>query len=192
MANEKKKVDEAKSEEVENQEVNEACEEEVEETELNVADLVKENEALKVELDKALKDAQSYKESWVRTAADFENFKKRNQDTRSNAYRDGKVDAIVKLLVVGDNLDRALMMELDDKTREGIELTARQFKETLSSMGVTEINPVGKPFDPNTQEAVLQAEKGEGEDSGIVKQVFLKGYKLGDKVIRYAQVVVIG
>ena len=71
-------------------------------------------------------------------------------------------------------------------------MIARQFKETLESEGITEINPIGEVFDPNTQEAVMQMPKEEGEVEGTVKQVFLKGYKQGDKVIRYAQVVVIG
>ena len=138
------------------------------------------------------KKAEEYKQSWYRTAADFENFKKRNAETRINAYKDGKIDMVNKILVVGDNLDRALKMDLDAKTKEGIEMTARQFKETLEAEGITEINPENEPFDPNTQEAVMQMPKEEGEVTGNVKQVFLKGYKMGDKVIRYAKVVVVG
>ena len=83
-------------------------------------------------------------------------------------------------------------MALDEKTMEGLKMIARQFTETLQAEGVTEINPVGEPFDPNFHEAVMQAPKGENEIPNTVKQVFLKGYKLNDKVIRYAQVVVIG
>ncbi len=154
--------------------------------------LIKENEELNANLEKAENEAKNNKESWYRTAADFENFKKRNQDTRINAYRDGKIDIITKLLVIGDSLDRALSMQLDDKTKAGIELTARQFLETLESEGVTPINPVGEVFDPNTSEAIMSAPKEEGETEGTVKQVFLKGYKMGDRVIRYAQVVVVG
>ncbi len=144
-----------------------------------------ENETLKA-------DALKYKDAWYRTAADFENFKKRNSETRSNAYKDGKTDVISKILVIGDSLDRALLMKLDEKTREGIELTARNFEDILKSLDVTAINPVGEDFDPLTQEAIMKVPAEEGETEGKVKQVFLKGYKLGDKVIRYAQVVVIG
>ncbi|MBO5889374.1 MAG: nucleotide exchange factor GrpE [Clostridia bacterium] len=154
--------------------------------------LIKENEDLNESLEKAETEAKNNKESWYRTAADFENFKKRNQDTRINAYRDGKIDIITKLLVIGDSLDRALSMQLDEKTKEGIELTARQFLETLESEGVTPINPVGEVFDPNTSEAIMSLPKEEGEEEGTVKQVFLKGYKMGDRIIRYAQVVVVG
>ena len=154
--------------------------------------LIKENEEVNASLEKAEEEAKSNKESWYRTAADFENFKKRNQDTRINAYRDGKIDVITKLLVIGDSLDRALSMELDEKTKAGIELTARQFEETLASEGVTSINPVGETFDPNTSEAIMKMPANEGETEGTVKQVFLKGYKMGERVIRYAQVVVVG
>lgn len=154
--------------------------------------LIKENEEVNASLEKAEEEAKSNKESWYRTAADFENFKKRNQDTRINAYRDGKIDVITKLLVIGDSLDRALSMELDEKTKAGIELTARQFEETLASEGVTSINPVGETFDPNTSEAIMKMPANEGEVEGTVKQVFLKGYKMGERVIRYAQVVVVG
>ena len=154
--------------------------------------LIKENEELKKDAIKFEEEAKSNKDSWYRVAADFENFKKRNQETRINAYKEGKIDLLTKILVVGDSLDRALKMELDPKTKEGIELTARQFLETLESEGVSVINPEGEDFDPNTQEAIMKVNAEEGEVVGKVKQVFLKGYKLDDKVIRYAQVVVIG
>ncbi len=157
-----------------------------------VKSLTSENEQLKKEIESLKAEVSATKDSWLRCAADFENFKKRNQDTRINAYREGKSDIIKKILVVGDTLDRALTMNLDEKTMEGIKLMARQFSETLESEGVTAINPVGEVFDPNTQEAVMQVPKEEGDTPGTVKQVFLKGYKLQDKVIRYAQVVVIG
>ncbi len=149
-------------------------------------------EKMDAEFDKVLKDAVAYKDSWYRVSADFENFRKRNQDIRLNAYKDGKVDVITKILVVGDNLERALTMPLDEKTKQGIELVLRQYKETLQSLDVTEINPLGEQFNPETSEAVMKAPMEEGDTEGTVKQVFLKGYKLGDKIIRYAQVVVVG
>ncbi len=154
--------------------------------------LLAENEELKQDVEKYKVEALSLKDSWYRCAADFENFKKRNAETRINSYKEGKIDMVNKILVVGDNLDRALKMDLDAKTKEGIEMTARQFKETLEAEGITEINPENEPFDPNTQEAIMQMPKEEGEVTGNVKQVFVKGYKMGDKIIRYAKVVVVG
>ncbi len=157
-----------------------------------LCEYIKDNAVLQENYDKLQKEAFSYKDSWYRTSADFENFKKRNSEARSVAYKEGKIDTITKILVVGDNLERALSMQLDEKTKQGIELVLRQFKETLASLDVSEINPLGEIFDPNTSEAVMQVPKEEGEIENTVKQVFLKGYKLGDKIIRYAQVVVIG
>ncbi len=150
----------------------------------------KELEELKTKLSKAEEEASSNKDKWYRSVAEFENFKKRNQDTRKNAYFDGKKDVILSILVIGDSIERALSMEMDDKTREGVTLIARQFEDTLSSLGVTTLNPVGEPFDPNTCEAIHTVPCGEGEESGTIKTVFKKGYKSEDKIIRYCQVVV--
>lgn len=147
------------------------------------------------ELEKKLAEAQKasdeYKASWYRTAADFDNFKKRNSEAKANAYLDGKGDVIKSILVIGDNLDRALASAVEEKTREGIELVIKQYGETLKNLGVVEIDPVGETFDPNVHEAVHQVEAQEGETSGTIKQVFKKGYSLNGKMLRYAQVIVI-
>ena len=82
-------------------------------------------------------------------------------------------------------------MGLDEKTAEGIKGVRRKFDDVLKSLEVEEINPVGKLFDPNEAEAVMQVEGEEGDESEHVKQVFQKGYKKGEKVIRYATVSVI-
>lgn len=163
-----------------------------EEVEELLKSTLKKGEDLKSEAEAAKKEAADVKNSWLRTAADFENYKKRNDGIRQTAYRDGKTDVLKKILPIGDSLDRALTMNLDEKTRQGIEMTAKNFEEVLKSLDVLAINPVGEPFDPNTQECIMKVPVEEGETEGTVKQVFLKGYKLGDKVIRYAQVVVIG
>ena len=91
---------------------------------------------------------------------------------------------------MGDTLERALSMELDEKTKEGVAMILRSFEEMLKSQNVTEINPVGEKFDPNECEAVMQAPAEEGEEAEIVKTVFQKGYKIGDKIVRYAKVSV--
>ena len=98
---------------------------------------------------------------------------------------------MLKILPVGDNLERALMMGLDEKTEEGIRGILRKYGETLKSMDIEEINPAGEKFDPNVAEAVMQVEPKEGDESETVKQVFEKGYKLKDKIIRYAKVSVV-
>ena len=137
------------------------------------------------------KQADEYKQSWYRTAADFENFKKRNNETRANAYADGKGDVLKSILVIGDNLDRALISVKDEQTKTGIELVIKQFAEILTNIGVEIIDPVGEVFDPNVHEAVHQVESENEDDSGKIQSVFRKGYCLNGKMLRYAQVVVI-
>lgn len=149
-----------------------------------------EKSALEEQLKKATAEATANKDSWYRCAAEFENFKKRNADARQTAYFDGKKDAITSLLIVGDSVDRALSVELDDKTREGVMLIKRQFKETLAALNVEEINPLGQPFDPSVAEAIATVAAGEGEQPNTVKTVYKKGYKLSGKMLRYAQVIV--
>ena len=96
------------------------------------------------------------------------------------------------MLPIGDSLDWALKMPLDDKTREGIEMLLKKYHESLVALGVKEFSPeVGTAFDPNCAEAVMQVDGEEGDAAGSVKQVFGRGYKLGNKVIRYAQVSVV-
>ena len=148
-------------------------------------------EELKSKLAEAEKKAEEFKDKWMRNVAEFDNYKKRNAKLWQDAFAEGRADVIVKILSIGDNLDWALNMGLDEKTAEGIKKTKQKFTETLQGIGVTEINPEGEVFDPNIAEAVMQAEAGEGEESDRVKQVFQRGYKMGDKVIRYAKVSVI-
>ena len=148
------------------------------------AALIRENEELK-------KQADDFKDKWMRNVAEFDNYKKRNAKLWQDAFNEGVASVILKILPVGDNLDRALLLGLDEKTTEGIKGIRRKYDETLKSLDIEEIDPVGETFDPNVAEAVMQVEKGEGEESDKVKQVFEKGYKLKDKIIRYAKVSVI-
>lgn len=147
-------------------------------------ELIKEYEKLKIESEK-------HKDNWYRTTAEFENFKKRNNETRRNAYDEGKTDAIKGVLVIGDSLDRALSMQMDEKTKSGVELVKRQFIETLGALGIEEIDPSGKEFSPDEAEAIASVDPLEGEQSGTIRSVFKKGFKLNGKIIRYAQVVVV-
>ncbi len=143
-----------------------------------------------VESAKAADRTEEYKDKWMRSVAEFDNYKKRNANLYKDAYNDGKKEILTKVFVVGDTLERALAMELDEKTKEGVAMVLRSFNEMLKSQNVTEINPVGEKFDPNECEAVMQAPAEEGEEAEIVKTVFQKGYKLGDKIVRYAKVSV--
>ena len=146
--------------------------------------LLKEIESLKAE-------AADFKDKWMRNVAEFDNYKKRNAKVWQDAYNEGIASVILKILPVGDNLDWALSLGLDEKTEQGIKGIRKKFDETLQSLEIEEINPVGKPFDPNEAEAVMQVEGADGEESDTVKQVFQKGYRKKEKVIRYAKVSVI-
>ena len=158
-------------------------------TEESPADELK---ALTEENQKLRKEIEETKNDYLRARADCENVRKRTSAEISRAYDDGRLEAITKVLPIGDSLDWALKMPLEDKTREGIELLLKKYHESLVALGVKEFSPdVGTAFDPGSAEAVMQVEAGEGETSGNVKQVFGRGYKLGEKVIRYAQVSVI-
>ncbi len=134
---------------------------------------------------------QEYKDKWMRNVAEFDNYKKRTAKNWQEAFNEGIASVIVKILPVGDNLDWALSLGLDEKTSEGLKKIKDKFNDTLSSLEVEEINPIGQPFDPNIAEAVMQVEGDENEESDTVKQVFQKGYRKKDKIIRYAKVSVI-
>lgn len=156
-----------------------------------LSEVLESNSEIIKDLVKAQEESEKFKDNWYRTTAEFENYKKRNQDLRKTSYQEGKIDAIKDILVIGDTLDRALSMDIDEKSKQGIELIQKQFIETMKALGVEEINPIGEIFTPETAEAIAIVDGGEGEKSGTVKQVFKKGYKLTDKTIRYAQVVVV-
>ena len=150
-----------------------------------------EKEQLLKELELAKSQAEEYKDKWMRNVAEFDNYKKRNANQWSEAFNEGIASVIKKILVVGDNLDWALTLGLDEKTAEGIKNIRKKFDETLASLEIEEINPVGQEFDPQVAEAVMQVPAEEGDTPDTVKQVFQKGYRKKDKIIRYATVSVI-
>ncbi|MCI8370188.1 MAG: nucleotide exchange factor GrpE [Clostridia bacterium] len=143
------------------------------------------------ELDKALAAAEDYKRKWYSVSAEYDNYRKRNQTAVSAAYANGAAETVLKLLPVADNFGYALDSASDEKTKAGIDKVIKSFNAILSSLGIEEI-PVnaGDVFDEGVMEAVLDFPCEEGEQPNTVKQVLKKGYKSGDKVIRYAQVAV--
>ena len=190
MKDEKKKEKDTENEEAKAKQSETDIPEEVETAE---GEEIKESETdkLKRELEAEKKRAEEFKDKCMRNVAEFDNYKKRNAKLWQDAYGEGISSVILKILPVGDNLERALTLGLDEKTEEGIRGILRKYEETLKGMGIEEINPAGEKFDPNVAEAVMQVEPQEGDESEYVKQVFEKGYKLKDKIIRYAKVSVI-
>ncbi len=147
------------------------------------------------ELKRMTAERDDYLNGLIRERADFENYKKRNASAVAKAYADGQTDMAALILPVADNLERALQVGSGDQNEEGIrkgvEMTAKMLRDILKNMGVEEIDALGKEFDPNFHNAVMQEEAEEGEKSGTVKEVLMKGYKINDKVLRHSMVKVI-
>ena len=151
---------------------------------------VDEVKALKEKLEKQKNDLEEKDDRIKRLMAEFENFKKRSDKERTGLYNSVMGDVITSLLPVLDNLEKAAKTETkDEQYKNGIETVVNQFKDVLKANGVTEIETVGKKFDPSLHEAVslVQDDKlGEKE----IKEEFRKGYMIGDKVLRHSLVVV--
>jgi molecular chaperone GrpE len=151
---------------------------------------VEDTETLKRQLADEREKAQSYMQNWQRAAADYQNFKRRVEEERSETARLANAALIINLLPLLDDLDRALH-NVDTHLAgltwlDGIRLIHRKFQAVLEMAGVEEIPADGQQFDPAVHEAVSQAP---GEENKIVA-VVQKGYRLGDRVIRPAMVVV--
>lgn len=142
------------------------------------------------ELEKALAEAEDNKRKWYSVTAEYENYRRRTQNQAAQRYQEGRNDVIASLFPVGDNLERALQACADENTKQGLNMVLTAFKKVLEGEGVEEVDPVGQPFNADTMEAIMAVPAEEGEESGMVKQAYLKGYKKGEKVLRYAQVIV--
>ena len=158
---------------------------------------VKKLEAELAEVKKALteKDAAlgELNETYLRLAAEYDNFRKRSAKEREGIYTDACADVLTQILPILDTLERAAQYstEADAETPmgKGLALTLKSFSETLSKLGVTEIEALGKSFDPNLHNAVMHVED-EAAGEGEIVEVFMKGYAKGDKVLRYSMVKV--
>ena len=129
-------------------------------------------------------------DKFLRLAAEYDNFRKRTQKEREALYTDVKANTVAELLPVYDNLERALAAECTDEAfYKGVEMTMNQLKSIFEKIGVSEIPAVGEKFDPNFHNAVMQVES-EGTESGTIVAEFQKGFKLGDKIIRFSMVQV--
>ena len=128
-----------------------------------------------------------------RVQADFENFRKRNESVRADAYADGRKDVAAMMLPVLDNLERAVDAASDSKDealKSGVELVLKQMQDAYQKLDVTPIDRLGEKFDPNLENAILQGTPEDGEP-GTVCQVLQKGYRIGDRVLRHAMVKVV-
>ena len=144
----------------------------------------------KEELEKAIAEAEESTRKWYAVTAEYENYRRRTQNQAAMRYQEGRNDVIAALFPIGDNLERAMAACTDENTKQGLDMVLKSFKKVLDGEGVEEIDPTGQPFNADTMEAIMAMPCADGEEAGVVKQVYVKGYKKGDKVLRYAQVIV--
>ena len=130
------------------------------------------------------------RDAHLRVAAEFDNFRKRTIKEKEASYGNGKADAVAKMLPVYDNLERALNQPTEDAAyKKGVEMTMNELVKILTSLGVEIFGNVGDEFDPNLHNAVMHIDSEElGENT--IAQVFQKGFKIGEKIVRFAMVQV--
>ena len=130
------------------------------------------------------------RDAHLRVAAEFDNFRKRTVKEKEASYGNGKADAVAKILPVYDNLERALNQPTEDAAyKKGVEMTMNELVKILTGLGVEIFGNVGDAFDPNLHNAVMHIDSEElGENT--IAQVFQKGFKIGDKIVRFAMVQV--
>ena len=142
------------------------------------------------ELDALRKALADKEDQYLRLAAEYDNFRKRSQKEKEGIYQGAKSDAVAAFLPVYDNLDRALKQETADEAyKKGVEMTMTGLKDILSKLGVEEIPALGETFDPALHNAVMHVEDESAGENTVV-DVFQAGFRLGDKVIRFAMVKV--
>ena len=129
-------------------------------------------------------------DSYLRLAADYDNFRKRTVKEKEQSYGNGKAEAVEKLLPVYDNLERALNQPTEDEAyKKGVEMTMTQLVGIFTNLGVEIFGQEGEVFDPNIHNAIMHTEE-EGAEENTITKVFQKGFKMGDKIIRFAMVQV--
>ena len=129
-------------------------------------------------------------DSHLRLAAEFDNFRKRTVKEKEQSYGNGKADAVAKMLPVYDNLERALNQPTEDAAyKKGVELTMNELVKIFTSLGVEIFGEAGDAFDPNLHNAVMHIDSEELPEN-TVSQVFQKGFKIGEKIVRFAMVQV--
>ena len=165
-------------------------EEEVKETE-ETAEEAAAHEEQEQEQDPKDKEIASLKDQLMRNMAEYDNYRKRTARERMELQPEITAKTAGEFLTVLDGLERALQSECSDENfKKGIEMLHETFISTLQNLGVEEI-PTDKGFDPSMHQAVQQVPAAEGQESGDIASVFQKGYKLGERLLRFAMVAVV-
>lgn len=151
----------------------------------------RELEAAQAKLEAAEAKNKELKDQLLRTAAEYDNYRKRTAREADMKFNDGVSHAVTQILSILDTLDMAANADCTDENyKKGVVMTLDKAAKALDTLHIVEIEALGKPFDPQFMNAVQQVPPEEGQESGTVVRVFQKGYKIGDKIIRHATVVV--
>lgn len=151
----------------------------------------RELEVAQAKLEAAEAKNKELKDQLLRTAAEYDNYRKRTAREADMKFNDGVSHAVTQILTILDTLDMAANADCaDENYKKGVVMTLDKAAKALDTLHIVEIEALGKPFDPQFMNAVQQVPPEEGQESGTVVRVFQKGYKIGDKIIRHATVVV--
>ena len=140
--------------------------------------------ALRAEAEKTKKELD---DKYLRMAAEYDNFRRRSREEKNAAYESAMADTVAELLPILDNLERAAQFDDCEKVKEGLQMIAKATDEVLLKLGVEKFGAPGDKFDPNLHNAVMHEDSEEYEE-GEITDVFQKGYKKGNKIIRFAMV----
>ena len=142
------------------------------------------------EFEKAQQALAQEHDSYLRLAAEYDNYRKRSQKEKESLYTDIRSETVEKFLPVYDNLERALAQETQDAAfKKGVEMTMNQLVSVMEKLGVVSFGAAGEVFDPQLHNAVMHVED-EALGENVIAEVFQKGFKVGDKVVRFAMVKV--
>ena len=181
---EEQKLSEEQTEEstAENKEAGKEEQKDIQKTEKNTAES---------ESEKLTKELAAAKEAHIRTLAEYDNYRQRSTKEKQAAYGDAKADCIKELLPMMDNFERAIATEATDVEgfKKGVEMIFKNFTDVLSKLGVEAFGEKGEKFDPNIHNGVMHVEDEELPENSVA-EVFSKGYKLGDRILRPAMVKV--
>lgn len=149
------------------------------------------NNPLEAELEKKTEEMEKLKDQLMRNMAEYDNYRKRTSRERVELEPEITAKTVTEFLTVADNLERALGVECaDENFKKGVEMIYQSFMETLGKLGVEQIPSDGE-FNPSLHQAVQQVPAQDGKESGTIASTFQKGYKLGDRILRFAMVAVV-
>ena len=168
-----------------NETVNETTENATETTELDT--VKRELEAAKAEIEKLKSEVKEKDDKYLRLAAEYDNFRRRSREEKEATYNNALADAVTEILPIIDNLERAAAFTDGEKVKDGLVMIAGTVGSVLEKLGVETFGNPGEKFDPNLHNAVFHEEDDSGREDEIT-DVFQKGYKKGNRIIRFAMV----